>query len=480
MRTPHHAAIAACAVSLGLLAYVGCAAGPGGKDAPRDEGTDDTTSTTGGNGGGTGGTASDGGASEGGSGGVSLAVGVGGGGGMDSCAEFTVETQLDPAAMTVVLDRSASMNDSSKWFFAKQAIIKAIDKDVFDSMWTGMVAFPDSFVDYPQCLCDGAIAAAEEAFPGICEVIDCCDGLPQVSCGLPQALQVPIQLTGPNKSFEAPGVRYDIDQYLKSQGPLSNNDDGSPIFEALQVGYEALKNHPNVDDRMLILVTDGGFSCTSLSEPERDGYEDLNGCPDWEYPSEVNDLIKSNYEDAVTPVRTFVVGVPGSDSNGEKQGAFDTAPYSMLLALSTYAVSGSPDTVPAGCDSGAVFDKDADPPVNPCHFDLSNGGMFDADALADAFAEIRSQAFGCVYPLPDPPMGESIDLAKVNVKLTIDGTTTTLPKRSDPDDTCEVDGCWDYVGPDNDIELIGKACDDASAANEATVAIEAGCETILN
>ena len=118
---------------------------------------------------------------------------------------------------------------------------------------------------------------------------------------------------------------------------------------------------------------------------------------------------------------SFVVGVPGSDSAGEMQGAFATPNYHMKLALSTYAVSGSPDTVDPTCDKGTVFTKGGSDPAKPCHIDLSNGANFNPDALANAISAIRGKALGCLYTLPDPPPGKTIDLALVNVVVTIGG-----------------------------------------------------------
>jgi len=473
--------VASASVALVLGAYLGCAASEG-RSGPTNDGGSSTTGVgaqdgagTGGAGGGGVAQGGDSSSGEGGSGGLNLAVGSGGGGGGMACAEFTIETELDPAAMVVVLDRSPSML-GSKWFAAKDAVVKAIDKNVFDSMSIGLVAFPDTFVPPPQCICDYAIAQAEAMVPGICSTIDCCFGLPSVSCGVPVAMHVPVQLVGPNKSFQQPGVRYDIDQFVDGQEPFDNMDDGSPIYDTMVVGYEALKSFPNVDERMLVLVTDGGFSCTSLSS--REGYTDDIGCADWEKPENVVALIDGEYNDASTPVRTFVVGVPGSDSNGEMQGSYATPPYSMRLALSTYAYTGSPDTVDPACDWDAPLEIPGSDPATPCHIDMTTS-TFDADALAAVIAELRGNALGCVYPLPEPPMSQTIDLEKVNVKLTLAAMTSTLPKRSDPNDECENDGCWDYLGSDNDIELIGKACDDVSTTDDAKVEIEAGCATIV-
>jgi hypothetical protein len=151
----------------------------------------------------------------------------------------------------------------------------------------------------------------------------------------------------------------------------------------------------------------------------------------------------------------------------------------MKLALSTYAVSGSPNTIDPACDGTLSFTQGGADPTMPCHIDMS-GAQFDANALAAAIAKVRGQALGCVYPVPDPPMGETIDPTKVNVDLTLNSDPkVTIPQRGNPNDTCATARCWDY-NMDGDIEILGKGCEDISAAATAKVEIVVGCATIIN
>ena len=387
--------------------------------------------------------------------------------GLPACATFTAKAQQAPAAMTIVLDGSASMTTSGKWTTAQLAIINAIDKDVFDTMSLGLMVFPSSFVNPPPCIC--STLGLDQAT---------CNALlaPGVSCGVSVLPQVPIAATGTDKSNAAMGVRRQIYDWLSSHNPLSNGDDGSPIYQALKNSYDVLKLQ-NIDRRITLLITDGGFSCTSVASPPRGAYQDLNNCPDWELPASVNALISGARMDPSKPINTFIVGVPGSNSTGQKDGAFDTAPYNMLLALSTYAVSGSPDTVDPACSKDAMFMQGGAAPAKPCHIDLSTG-PFDANVLANAISKVRGAALGCVYDLPTPPAGQTIDKNTVNVNVTIDANTGLLPKRKDPLDLCTVDGCWDYT-PDDKVRIYGKTCDDLSNAKVGKVDIYVGCETVL-
>jgi hypothetical protein len=392
--------------------------------------------------------------------------GSGGAGGFGECATFSAAAEQAPAAMLIVLDKSASMNTQSKWPTAQLAVVSAIDNDAFNSMSLGLVTFPANFTPPPQCLCDYCCGGDA----GLCAF-----ALPDgVSCGVSALPQVAIAPAGTEKSNQG-GVRKAIYDYLVVQSPLSNGDDGSPIYDAMRLGFETLKTY-QVDKRILALITDGGFSCTSVASPTRPGYSD-GACNDWEYPDSVNQLIVGARDDAMKPINTFIVGLPGSDSTGQMQGSFATAPYAMKLALSTYAVSGSPNTVPQDCDAGAVFTQGGTAPAVPCHVDLTVG-PFDGQVLADAIKQIRGQALGCEYDLPDPPAGETINPDKVNVSLTLEGATATLPRRSDPNDECTDDGCWDYLDDDT-IVLVGKSCTDVTDAMMAQVDIVVGCDTVV-
>ncbi|MFO0588776.1 MAG: hypothetical protein U0441_14595 [Polyangiaceae bacterium] len=436
-------------LTLGALVSAGCAA------------SKNSASTGGGGSTSTGGTAGAGGSVGGG-------VTTGGQGGFQECTKFTSEATQAPAAILFALDMSASMKASNKWGTAQTSVASAMDKDAFDNTSLGLVTFPTSFVDPPKCVCD---YIEGQAGPGTCSLV-IPDG---VSCGFSGLPQVAIAPAGKDKANAASGVRHDIYQYLVNHAPQSNDDDGSPVYDAMVSGYTALKGQA-LDRRILVLITDGGFSCTSTTA--RDGFVDGYGCHDWEFPDSVNKLISDARKDPQKPIFTFIVGVPGSDSTGQKQGTFDTPPYHMRLALSTYAVNGSPDTVDPACSKDAVFTQGGADPAIPCHIDLSSGAAFNPDTLASAIQTIKGKALGCVYDLPPPPPGQEIDKTLVNVDATLDGVTAAVLKRSDPNDTCAADGCWDYnVG--GQVQILGKTCDDISKATTAKVDIKVGCSTVL-
>jgi hypothetical protein len=372
-----------------------------------------------------------------------------------ACGYFATEAKQVPAAMMIVLDRSSSMTTNNKWVAAQQAIVKAIDSSAFDNMQIGMLAYPAFSISAPKCLLF----------------------VLQVSCGVSAIPQIPLQDSGTFKSTDSKGPRNLIYIWLANHGPDTTATDASPGYDALAAAILALQQHKIEGKRLVLFITDGGFSCTSVSNPTRPGYSD-GMCPDWEHPDTVIKLLQTAHDHKTAPVDTFIVGVPGSDSTGGKQGPYATAPYHMRLALSAYANAGSPATVPATCD-GKTFTQTGGDPSVPCHFDMTTA-PFDADALAKVINDIRGRALGCIYKLPEvDDKNQVIDKNKVNVTVSIDGgSSMQLPRRSDPTDDCKKSACWDYDA-DGNVELLGKACSDVTDAKSAKVEIVVGCMTVL-
>ncbi len=372
-----------------------------------------------------------------------------------TCAATNIEAKQTPAAVLIVLDRSSSMTTNKKWAAAQTAIVKAVDKSTFDHLSLGLLAYPSHTVKGPTCIW----------------------GWP-VTCGVSALPQVPLSNSGTDKTNGAKGPRKAIYSWLTSASPDATATDASPGYDALKSGIDALQNLSNVDKRIMVMITDGGFSCASLSSPTRPGYSD-GACPDWEYPDSVSKLLKGAYEHKTKPVNTFIVGLPGSDSTGKKQGGYATAPYQMLLALSVYAWAGSPKTVPMNCN-GKAFTKTGWAPTQPCHFDMTQG-TFNADALSLSLATVRGKVLGCTYKLPKvDDKKKQIDKKKVNVQLTLDGAAPyTIPRRSSAKDTCLVSkGCWDLDANEN-VSILGKACTDLGKATKANIKILVGCKTIV-
>ncbi len=368
-----------------------------------------------------------------------------------ACVTASYVAEQTPLAIIVVMDKSDSMAQSNRWAFASQAIVQALDQQVFDSVHLGLMAAPSSSVAGPMCVL----------------------GM-MVGCGVPTWPQVAIQLAGVETSTDTSGVRREIWDWLNSNTP-GGGLDGTPMYDALQLAYISAQGWPEQGKRAVIVVTDGSFSCTSLSSPQRANFSDCNGCPDWEHPENIVTLASQQEQNATTPILTFVIGVPGSatyDSSGCSQ-----PPYYMRGALSSIALAGAPAFVPPTCDAASPFTAPGANPTESCHFDMTQGN-FSVQSVADAISEVRGQTVGCTYALPEPPGG--LEVTEVNVRSTVDGNVVDLARRSDPSNDCDTaPGCWDYDGSQENVELIGAACDAVMAGQSVTVDIILGCQTIV-
>jgi hypothetical protein len=378
-----------------------------------------------------------------------------GGGGEDGgtfagCAMADYEGKQAPAAMLVVLDRSSSMAQNNKWTFAAQAVVQALDGDVFDSMHVGLYAAPTGTMAGPSCIF----------------------GLP-VACQAPPFPQIDLALAGLEKSNGAAGVRKQIKSWLSANSPDSGIGDASPLYAAIEAGIGSLRAWNGGGKRILFVVTDGTLSCCEFSS--RPGFADANGCShDWEHPGNLVTLIGNANQDPQKPIETFVVGVPGADTYDASGASYP--PYHMRLALSAIGYAGSPAHAPAGC-TGTTFTQAGADPATSCHFDMTQGG-YNAQAVADAIALVRGKVLGCVFDLPQPPGGGAVDPTQVNVEMSVAGQSTPLYRRKDPSNLCASDGCWDYTA-DGRVELIGLACTDLKTDPKGKIKIVVGCQTVI-
>ncbi|HEY1954701.1 MAG TPA: hypothetical protein VGH28_03800 [Polyangiaceae bacterium] len=371
--------------------------------------------------------------------------------GAPACATGVYAAHQDPAAMLVLLQKSGSMLQGNKWVFAAQAIVQALDQSVFDTMTVGLIAAPNSAVAGPACI--GGLT---------------------VACGVPAFPQVDLAFAGTSKSSDPTGVRHDIKTWLANNNAQDYGvgGEGNPLYSAIQASLGALQLWPGPGKRILLVVTDGAISCTSLSN--RQAYNDGNGCPDWENPNNIVSLVNQANTNQATPIDTFVVGVPGSDSYDPT--AQNYPPYHMRAALSDIAYAGSPANVPANCTHTNPFAQgDPDPAVS-CHFDMTQN--YSATQLASAIAQVRGAVLGCIFDVPVPD-GGTVDPNEVNVSYSVGGgSPDDLFKRASASEDCSQTGCWDYTS-DGKVELFGKACDDVKGATDADVEITVGCQTIV-
>jgi hypothetical protein len=241
-----------------------------------------------------------------------------------------------------------------------------------------------------------------------------------LGCDVPQQPQVAIadiKITRPS-----------IKSYL-SQGPSGD----TPTEPALKSGYATLATQPPAASRAIILLSDGAPNCGSSA-------------------SSVQAAVVSG---AGQGVRTYVVGIPGSPAS----------------TFSKLAIAGGTRRTPACIEECGRSFSDAD---KCCHY-ITTSNDFKKElgaALSAIAAQIRTT---CVYAVPRPD-GASFEPGKVNVVVSLDGTTETIVgQSSDPN----ADG-WSYTDASATAVVIhGELCKKILGAPGSRVEIVVGCPTVV-
>jgi hypothetical protein len=196
-----------------------------------------------------------------------------------------------------------------------------------------------------------------------------------------------------------------------------------------------------------------------------------------------------------TRVKTFVVGVPGSE---QTLGAN----YDPLYQLSELAAAGGstqpncisfrgtvacPDgTVPilsngAYCVGHAVGSA-GDPVLtargNYCHHDLTQGDLF--SGLQQALQAVQTTLAACAFPFPRLPGGDVLVTTQmIGVYYQQGGSTTTRLDEA-PQDDCNQGGQWQFSGVDAngmplEIVLCPATCDMLRSDPAASIAFKFSC-----
>ena len=98
-----------------------------------------------------------------------------------------------------------------------------------------------------------------------------------------------------------------------------------------------------------------------------------------------------------------------------------------------------------------------------------------ATQLAETLASIRQTiSTGCTFAIPEPPAGQQLDPARVNVRYTTDaGDMVNLAQ--DPSQGC-AEG-WQYSSDGNQIELCSETCNAVEADPSIQLEVLFGCRT---
>jgi Mg-chelatase subunit ChlD len=340
------------------------------------------------------------------------------------CKKSTVESNLLPANILFVLDRSGSMlcnpppttlssvceqqptrdnaNSPSKWEITTQALIKAV-----------------------------------RALPGSATI-----GLSYFAnddeCGVNSLPSVPL-LANSSAQQQA------IETSIRSVSPGG----GTPIVGATILAYAHM--HASAlagkiyGNEFVVLITDGAQSEQCSFAPR---CSSATSCTDVLINEEVAKAAGRG-----VGIRTFVVGVPGSEPA-----------RTVLSQIAKLGGSG-----PANCD----------PQQGNCHFDMTKVTDLSA-ALNSALAEIAGQAVSCELNVPKPDQGE-LDPTLVNVVYTPSGGRESVVVRQDLRTACNAGANgWQYADANSKIRLCGDICNAVRSDTGAKVDVVLGCPSILN
>lgn len=228
----------------------------------------------------------------------------------------------------------------------------------------------------------------------------------------------------------------------------TNPQNYTPTYAAWKYGLDTLTGWQAptayaTSPRFIVLITDGVPTVNS------DGCTVVNPITQLEYDNEIKMIHDNGKADQPGGVKTFVVGVVGSEN---PQGAT----YDPLYMLSRIAVAGQ--TQPTGCVpvSGTPVGTPRTNNLNPrgtyCHFDLSQAADF-GTALAASLGSIAQSVISCNYTVPAAAAGQTIDASTTtlvyndgagNYSLVLQNTSTTCDKGwhfSDPPTNSKIEIC---------------------------------------
>jgi hypothetical protein len=256
-------------------------------------------------------------------------------------------------------------------------------------------------------------------------------------CGVNSTPSVPIL---PNSRAQQDA----IDKSMQSVEPGG----GTPIVGATILAY-AHMHQSALEGRIygnefVVLITDGAQS-EACSYAAR--------CQDAAMCTSL--LVDEEVPKAAAPgvgIRTFVVGVPGSEP--------------ARTVLSQIAKQGG--TALPGCD----------PQQGNCHFDMTMVTDLGA-ALSGALAKISGQAVSCELNVPKPDQGD-LDPTLVNVVYAPGGAGDPVVVPQDTRAACDggANG-WRYSEDNSKIRLCGEICNTIRSDAGARVDVVLGCPSFL-
>lgn len=336
-----------------------------------------------------------------------------------SCASSTVQTELLPANVLFVIDRSGSMlcnppptTDS----LACEASPARADMRM-PSKWE---------------ITSDALVRALPALPANTSV-----GVSYFSdddeCGVSSAPDVPLL---PNTAMQQAAIA----QSLRGVKPAG----GTPLVGATILAYKHVHNSALAGtiqgNKFVVVITDGAQSEVCSNPPQ---CADAASCTALLVDQEVPRAAARG-----VGIRTFAIGVPGSERSRS--------------VLSGMAKNGG--TAIDGCDVQQ----------GNCHFDMTMVADL-GPSLARALTQIAGQTVSCELDVPRPMMGQ-VDVGLLNVVYSPSSGAEPKVVFQDTRAPCDAgaDG-WQLTADDTRIRLCGASCDTVRTDPGARVDVVIGC-----
>ena len=332
--------------------------------------------------------------------------------GMDAgCAQTILRGQLRPSNLLFVIDRSGSMACNLPSDGQSSA-----ECDQFPTR-----RFPELPSKWE--LTRSAINSALHALKGTGRVSVAMTEFPKAgtACTITPA---------PQLAFRAldEGAITAFNEQLNASDPYGN----TPLVGATILSYQyilnKMRNRELEGENFVVLLTDGRETCRN---------------------DQVNQLLHVDAVNAyhLLGIRTFVIGVPGSEVARE--------------FLSELAEAG-----------GTVRSRDCyygpSPSDGNCHIDMTTTANFSTDLL-DALTKINAEVLSCTFDIPDSKLGYGVDLTRINVML----NDRRIPYLTSQNCTNDVEG-WQYTPGNASIRLCGPTCGEAQLSG-SSVSIVLGC-----
>lgn len=201
----------------------------------------------------------------------------------------------------------------------------------------------------------------------------------------------------------------------------------TPTGPAITGAYEQAKSVTLPGTTAIVLVTDGQpYGCNGTNGSAKD-FEDARTA------------IASASGNATKPIKTYVIGIQDGQN---------------LSALNELAV--------AGKSGSATIVSVSDPSSTTA-------------SVLKALETIRGQAISCDVPLPAPPAGQTLEIGKVNVVVSVGGKDSVLSYSKD----CANGSGWHYDNPSSPkmVQLCPASCSSARGDSNGKLSIAFGCST---